>query len=298
MSCLIGTIAKSLLSESADWSFTNAIEYAHTLPHHATSVTKVDCFTVAASRRVVGSPGSAVVHDEAYGAVCGVDGLLAQRESSELVQEIDHALFLGSFQALAQKGSFSGFYFNQITERLSLFTDPLGQIPLYYSYNSHQVFFSTLPAAILEAAPPHTLHVNDRALSALLVYEHLMGEDTLFQEIKRVPPGSVIHFEIGSLSSPQKIHYWSIENIQEQSYHSLSEAAEEVFPSFKRAITDSASFCTRPCVFLTGGLDSRTIAGTLFDQTIPFQSFTYGIDSCRDIELAKLVALEVKSPLT
>ena len=104
MSCLIGTIAKSLLSESEDWSFTNAIEYAHTLPHHATSVTKVDCFTVAASRRVVGSPGSAVVHDEAYGAVCGVDGLLAQRESSELVQEIDHALFSGYFQALAQKG--------------------------------------------------------------------------------------------------------------------------------------------------------------------------------------------------
>jgi asparagine synthase (glutamine-hydrolysing) len=75
----------------------------------------------------------------------------------------------------------------------------------------------------------------------------------------------------------------------------FEEAAEEMGRQMRRAVEKRSSDSFRPGVFLSGGLDSRTIVGMLPKQAQPPITATFGSRACRDVYYAQQIAQAVGS---
>src|SRR3989344_8619957 len=88
-------------------------------------------------------------------------------------------------------GMFAFALWNTKTETLFLARDRLGVKPLYYFWNGTKfVFASEIKSLLADQRIPRQL--NQKALQQYLNLRYIPGEETLFQEIKILPPGHTI----------------------------------------------------------------------------------------------------------
>jgi asparagine synthase (glutamine-hydrolysing) len=87
--------------------------------------------------------------------------------------------------------------------------------------------------------------------------------------------------------------YWTFDDIPYRPETGFEEAAQEAGRLLRRAVKRLSGDVYRPGVYLSGGLDSRTILGVV--ERRPVVSLTYGIRNCRDVYYARHIAKAVGS---
>jgi asparagine synthase (glutamine-hydrolysing) len=154
-------------------------------------------------------------------------------------------------------GDFAFAILDQNNKKLFLVRDRLGVKPLYYYHKDDKFIFASELKTIIKSLSLNK--VSDDALQRYFVFKYVPGNDTLFEDIKRLEPGCYIEFDLLSLKF-KIIKYWELFKNEEIQKLSFTEAKSELFNLLNDSINMQLMSDVPVGTFFSGGLDSSTIA--------------------------------------
>ncbi|WP_236789680.1 asparagine synthase (glutamine-hydrolyzing) [Amycolatopsis sp. GM8] len=168
------------------------------------------------------------------------------------------------------RGMFAFAVFDERTGDLVLARDQLGIKPLFLVRRGEGlVFASELKALSTELSG--SLHVDDAAMIASLLYYWVPDARCAFREAEKLPPGSWLR--IRRDGSVDRGRYWSIQDV-------AAEAAEAPFPDLDAVIEESTRkhlLADVPvATFLSGGLDSSYLTALAAKHRPGISAYTIG----------------------
>ncbi len=182
------------------------------------------------------------------------------------------------------RGMFAIALYDRRSGQLFLARDHLGKKPLYWAnFAGTLVFGSEIKALICH--PAWQGRLSREAIGAYLVYEAVPTDLAIFEGVHKVPPATYMVFEGGALR--RTVPFWhpappSGENI------AFTDASERLDQELSRSVRQRLVADVPVGVFLSGGLDSSTIAyyaslsGTVKTFSIGFEEESF--DESRQAE--------------
>ncbi|MBI5302409.1 MAG: hypothetical protein HY868_09740 [Chloroflexi bacterium] len=132
--------------------------------------------------------------------------------------------------------------------------------------------------------------LRDDATAEYLRFQHLLGFKTFFRDVMMLPPASILRCD-GATGALTTECYWDIRRVAPlPASTTFEEAAEEATRLFRAALAKMTQGPQRIGVFLSGGLDGRSIVGLLPPNVHPIHTFTFGQAGCRDEVYARQIA--------
>jgi asparagine synthase (glutamine-hydrolysing) len=179
-------------------------------------------------------------------------------------------------------GRFSGMFAFALWDRreraLHLVRDRLGEKPLYYGVmNGALLFGSELKA--LKAHPRFSSEVDPGALALYLRYGYVPTPYTIYRDVKKLEPGSVLTARAGELS---RYTYWSAREVAERGAASPERGSErelldELEKILRRTVRQEMLSDVPLGAFLSGGIDSSTLVALMqAEGGRPVRTFTIG----------------------
>jgi asparagine synthase (glutamine-hydrolysing) len=193
---------------------------------------------------------------------------------------------VGDAFASQLNGAFIIAIWDETRNRLLIANDRFGLYPFFYACrNGRLIFAPEMKGILCDDTFPRKLDLT--ALAQYIRFQHLLGERTFFEDIELLPNASVLVYNLSTGSCSVK-PYWTFDDVPYRPEVSFDEAVEEAGWLLRRAIQRLSSDAYRPGVYLSGGLDSRTILGMI--ERCPIVSLTYGVHNCRDVYYAQRIA--------
>jgi asparagine synthase (glutamine-hydrolysing) len=153
-------------------------------------------------------------------------------------------------------GEYCAIIANPTLSHVRLTRSPLRAPPLHYFHDSHQVAAASVPRAIFAAGIDRQLNEDRVSDSAVLNFTE--EETTWFQDISRVPLGSIVELEPGRPRHLRKYYdLLTLPDIRMQSDAEYITRANELLDEGVRAALDGSRF---PGTTLSSGLDSPQVA--------------------------------------
>lgn len=173
-------------------------------------------------------------------------------------------------------GMFALAIYDKKKKQIILARDRIGKKPLYYSIKNKELIFSSEIKSLLEAEVSN--QISKDIMLKTIMSRFSPGNDTVFSDIKKLPPSSYGIFSKGELKIS---NYWSLPNLNEEKDPDLNQLDEILEKSVeKRLISD-----VPVGVLLSGGLDSSAIVSYMsrkVDKIKTFSvGFTEGLDESR-----------------
>ena len=186
-------------------------------------------------------------------------------------------------------GMFAFALYDQGRDRLFLARDRLGIKPLYYARLPEGFVFASELKAILAYGQGLDLTLNLEALDAFLTHEYIFSPMTLFNGIRKLPPGCRLTYEKGTIRVEP---YWEIPGEVRRDVGEAA-AAEELRTILRDAVKGRMISDVPLGVFLSGGVDSSSVVAMMShvsDQpirsfSIRFEDRTY--DEGRYVEMVR-----------
>jgi asparagine synthase (glutamine-hydrolysing) len=175
-------------------------------------------------------------------------------------------------------GMFAFAIWDTTTRTLTLARDRLGKKPLYYMQRDDgSLLFASEIKALLASGFVDKERIDPIALVQFWTYGYATGERTLYDQIKRVPPGHFARWKDGALHVQE---YWDCpfgENDAPQ--RSMDDLADELDELLSDAIRMRLIADVPIGLFLSAGVDSSLIAALASRvSSAPLQSFTIGFE--------------------
>jgi asparagine synthase (glutamine-hydrolysing) len=197
----------------------------------------------------------------------------------------------GTAAAARLRGMFAFAIWDRATEELLLVRDRLGVKPLYYVHapDGSLYFASEIKALLAAGATKPTL--NRRALPSHLASRAVMGEETLFEGIRRVPPGHQLRWRAGEV---QIERYWdlSFANVIDDGRPD-SQWVDDFESRFEDSVRMRLMSDVPLGMFLSGGIDSAAITAAMsrmVDDPIKTFSVAFEARDANELSYARLVA--------
>jgi asparagine synthase (glutamine-hydrolysing) len=159
------------------------------------------------------------------------------------------------------RGPFAAIVWDRVHERVHVVHDQIGIQPLFHARSGSAWLFSSSADALAAQ------HGVSRAIDAVVLSEWLCGwfpapEDTAYEAVKRLPPATILTI------TPEGHHsrrYWD-PTPGDAPNAWLSDAEVERFDGlFERAVARTTESARQPAIFLSGGIDSISVAGAATD---------------------------------
>ena len=183
-------------------------------------------------------------------------------------------------------GSFLLAMWDSRTQTVVLANDRYGLRPLYYACKGNCLLFGSEVKALF-AGPQLRKEIDLRAVADFFAFELLLGDKTFFSDVRFLPPASVLTFGRQGLALKR---YWDLQFCEEPpaDEEAVLDRAGELLETAVHRCTDGDLTAG---VFLSGGLDSRTLIGAAArQQSLPVQTFTMGRETSYDMRIARQVA--------
>jgi asparagine synthase (glutamine-hydrolysing) len=172
-------------------------------------------------------------------------------------------------------------------------TDKVGSRPCYYTTRGGFHFASEL-SGLLPVVDPT---IDTHAVSDLLLMGTVVGENTLLEEVRNLPPASMISYSDGELSVQR---YW----YPEPQFDGGTETSrirsgtdpyvKEWVDRHQRAVNQLTTTLDSDLgLWLSGGIDSRSTAAALKEATQPFPTLSDQTVDGSDQTVAQQVASEL-----
>ena len=202
------------------------------------------------------------------------------------------------------RGMFSFAFWDTRTSRLLVVRDPLGIKPVYYTVHNGEFVFASEIRSILEH-PAISPRANMRMVSAYLTtIRTVLGEHTLFEDIKAVPPGHLLWADMsGSEPKVEVDEYWRGHPTSEHG-EDFDASAESLRATIDQSIERHLRADVPSCCLLSGGIDSSIITSVARGHTDLLRTYAAGavpdpgddgaaLGAGHDLEHARLVAQEL-----
>lgn len=183
--------------------------------------------------------------------------------------------------------------FNRIAWRddtLTIASDPLNLKPLYVARDGEEVFFASRLLDLVKLRPALARPLDREALLALLVFGHVLDEQTLHQRIRRLPADSATTWSAAA-GLQTRLRHGLISDLPDVTgalARSLLTDIDAIISEHLRALPMSPG--QRPVIALSGGFDSRILAARACAMNIPLHAYTYGRWRDRDAVIARWIA--------
>ena len=181
--------------------------------------------------------------------------------------------------------------------RIFIINDRIGSKNLFYSLKSQNLIFSSeIKGIIAERSIIPTL--NKVAISEFFTFSFLLGNKTFHKNIELLSPGTILIFD-GHKLKLKRYYFLPIKRNIQESYN-LTSLLKEFSLIFEKAIKIRIKNKKKIGIFLSGGLDSRLIAGFANkiskEKSTELISFTFGTKNGRQEKIATKIASKLKIP--
>jgi asparagine synthase (glutamine-hydrolysing) len=182
------------------------------------------------------------------------------------------------------KGMFALSLYDSVKKRLILARDPIGKKPLYYYHDRNITAFASEIKALLAMSIPREIDFG--AVWSYLAYQYVLGSSTLFKDIFKLLPGTMVVVEGNSL---QTLRYWDIKE------HITDIDADVAGKTLRNLLEKSIQYRMIADVpvgaFLSGGIDSSAVVALARPHANEeFHTFSVGFETYSELEYARSVA--------
>ncbi len=150
------------------------------------------------------------------------------------------------------RGMFAFALWDTVERSLWLARDRLGIKPIYYLVNGGDIAFASETKALVASLPARPT-VDSVALHQVMNYRYVRGARTMWEGIRRVPPGHTLYWHDGHV---QLERYWEPPPASETADISTRELAELLESAVSEHLVSDVPVAS----FVSGGLDSTAVA--------------------------------------
>lgn len=208
-------------------------------------------------------------------------------------QQSPSSIALCLYQILGERfverlnGSFAIAIWDGTHSRLLLFTDRFGSRPLYFIRSHQTLLFASEIKCLLNDSIVRR-NIDLRSVASLLTFGTVIGERTLFQDIEKLSFGSMLEFNKEGVKTRR---FWDFIYNEEPAKGTIQDYADELRRLLRQAIQRCLQTNCKVGVALSGGLDSRIVAGFLAQELgYGFHTYSFGRPHCPDLAYASQVA--------
>ena len=237
------------------------------------------------------------VNSGAYVLAAGKDNIY--REKSCLMVNVGPQNFSGSKQHYIQNYKQKGPQFVEDTDasqsfvlidyeqqKLILATDGIGQTNIYYAQTASGLVFGS-SADIVIGHPEVKRDISPQSIYDYVYFHHCPSPNTIYSQVKKLESGQILIYENGQINLK---YYWQPQ-FQEQLDCSLDEAGKQLQDKLIKAVGRLVNTAEDTGAFLSGGLDSSSVAGAL-SKIYPDKAKTFSmgfpVDGYDEIEYARI----------
>ncbi|GAB4524208.1 MAG: hypothetical protein Fur0018_07560 [Anaerolineales bacterium] len=192
------------------------------------------------------------------------------------------------------EGVFAAAVWDAARGELLLANDRMGLIPHYYAHLDGSLAFAPQVAAI-SSLPGFHKELDLDAVADFIRFQRLLGDKTFFTGIRLLPYGSLLRYRPAD-DHLEVTHYWDFDHTPAWNGASFDETVEETARLLDAAVDKRLRPAWKNGVYLSGGLDSRTILGFAHRLGARLPSVTYGHPHSRDVHYAMQLAHRLGSP--
>ena len=174
-------------------------------------------------------------------------------------------------------GMFAIALFDREDETLYLIRDCIGKKPLYYYFDSENLYYASELKPLM-INPYFHKNINDKIVGKFLYKQYINAPDTIFRLTYKLKPGEILKFQHGTL---KKHKYWDIATVYNYKQEKISygEAKEQLEFLLRDAILRRMTADVSVGEFLSGGYDSTlicSIAQSLSSE--PIRTYSIGFE--------------------
>ncbi|EDN70407.1 asparagine synthetase (glutamine-hydrolyzing) [Beggiatoa sp. PS] len=193
-------------------------------------------------------------------------------------------------------GMFAFALWDRDEKVLYLVRDRMGEKPLYYGWMGNTFLFGSELKA-LRVHPAWRGEIDKRALALLMRYCYIPAPYSIYQDIFKLLPGTILSLPFTS-KSYQIRPYWSAQEVVEQGINNPylgteKEAIEQLDVLLRDSIKQQMIADVPLGAFLSGGIDSSTVVALMQAQSErPVKTFSIGFSEAdyNEAQHAKAVA--------
>ncbi len=185
-------------------------------------------------------------------------------------------------------GMFTFAIWDKLEKKLTLVRDRMGVKPLYYSFYNETLYFASEQKALFTAGVP--LKMAQDGLEEYIFNRFVAGENTLYQNVKKVLPGHIMTIYESGKTTVEK--WWNLKK-EIQNQPEIKNPVEWFRETFDDSVKMRMVSDVPVGVMLSGGLDSSSILASLHHQKYKdIQTFNIGFKEKEHNEahLAKMMA--------
>ncbi len=183
-------------------------------------------------------------------------------------------------------GTFALALWEEGPQRLTLARDRFGERPLYWARHGELVLFASEPQA-LAASGLVELSVDRRVLAQVLRQGYVPPGSCIWTGMRSLPHASVLEFELGS--SPKERRWWVPPEVVEPA-GGLGQPVQWFRRALDRAVQDQLIADVPVGTFLSGGVDSSTVAALAARHQPRIAGFAFDMPEDSELPFAQAVA--------
>ncbi|MDV3253784.1 asparagine synthase (glutamine-hydrolyzing) [Devosia sp. BK] len=198
-------------------------------------------------------------------------------------------------------GMFAFAIWDRRDRTLTLARDRMGEKPLYYGWQGQGADAVLLFGSELKALRQHASFdraIDRDAICLLLRHNYIPAPYSIFRNVKKLEPGSMVTVQAWSHRHERVETYWDLPSVAEagqRSKHqgSPAEIVDDLEALLRQSIAGQAVADVPLGAFLSGGIDSSTVVALMQTQSSrPVKTFTIGFseEGYDEAEHARAVA--------
>lgn len=193
------------------------------------------------------------------------------------------------------RGSYTGLILDPRSNQAHLFNDRRASRPLFWREGADRALLIGPEVFHLAAAGPAVQAIDPVAVCEFVIFASYYNDRTLFPGIRKLPPGTVMSLAPGSVALRR---YWTVRIDGDKPPIDEDACVEEALALFDQSLRRLPAGRSRPFLFLSGGIDSRVILGSLRSAGLTFPAVSYGTTEGDDAPIAGRLAAHCKLPFT
>ena len=163
-----------------------------------------------------------------------------------------------------------------------LVRDRIGKKPLYYELENGNLIFASELKPIM-AREGFQKNIRTQVLSRYLFQQYISGPDSIFENVYKLEPGSILKFHYGEIKVWK---YWDIKKVyhqmQENPVRDYGEAKTHLKELLKKAVASRMIADVPLGAFLSGGYDSSLMTAMAQEHAAePVKTFSIGFNEER-----------------
>jgi asparagine synthase (glutamine-hydrolysing) len=190
-------------------------------------------------------------------------------------------------------GEFIIYMLDKKGENHFVINDYLGRLPVYI-YND-RLFIVTRDIYILDKITTGLIY-EEEAVYQFLRIGYPLGDRTLFQDVKRLPPASLLNLNKAKV----KLENNALDLSALEASNTVNSPEEELYEVFRQALDRRLRREEKVVLSMSGGLDSRLIMGEIVKNKYQVDFATFNYDNTiigNDVAVVKQLARHyIKSP--